>query len=133
MVKGPGGTELTLGLAAEGSGGARRAVCRTAVPGSYTVEVGGERFAFDAVRALASEDLYFHLDAARLRRMAAAAGGDYVPLADLPARLARLEGRLQQDVELRQVRLWNLWGLLLLFAALVTLDWVLRRRRGLVL
>jgi hypothetical protein len=74
-----------------------------------------------------------------LRRMAAETqhlGGTYVPLADL-ATLLRDIAAATHPAEIRHVRRWNLvhehpWPWYTAFLALLALEWVIRRRKGLV-
>ncbi len=134
----PEKTHLTAAtpLAFEPCGtGLWRARFRVPPAGPCLVRVTGfPDAAFESVPAVSAEDIEFRLDEARLRALAADAGGTYVPLLELPAALERVcAPRRDIQVSVREIRLWNLWGCLLLFTGCAVLDWVVRRRSGLVL
>jgi hypothetical protein len=102
--------------------------------GKLDLLVGGAiAISSQSIRQLSMEDVDFQLDPARMTALAAAAGGHYVPIAELPAALKQLAPATERTISVRQFELWNLIGLLPFIAALMTLDWYLRRKAGMVL
>ena len=86
-----------------------------------------------SIRPLSTEDVDFQLDSAGFTRLAAQAGGKYLPLVDLPSALKGLAPATEKTVNVSRYELWNLPALLVILAAMFTLDWYLRRKSGLVL
>jgi hypothetical protein len=84
-------------------------------------------------RPLSREHIYFHLDEAGLRRIADSAQGRYAPVSQTVDALENIPARTYSRVSVREVRLWNVTWVLLFLAGLLTVDWVLRRRFGIVL
>jgi len=119
------------------SPGLGHATFRVGAAGRITIDAPGVPSLPAAVAsAVSREDIDVSLDEATLRRLASgqkAAGGAYAPLHDLARVVADLPARVDHRVAARQVRLWSFWGLLPALAALMVVDWVLRRRNGLVL
>lgn len=100
----------------------------------YTFDVPGhEKLVVRPLASVSLEDVYFGLDSDRLRSLAELANGTYVPLPDIPNQIATIPSKKDVTTTMRVIRLWNLWFLLPLLVALMTADWVLRRRTGLVL
>lgn len=137
-IGGPEKLQLPLGKAA-GTAGAYEASFRPSRPGVYTLTVSA---ALDG-KALGEMPLAFEvgkedvemrridLDEGLLRSIAAASGGSYVPLVDFPSFVANLQQKetTEKTVEflnLRQKKV--LYPLFLLFIALVTIEWVWRKR-----
>ena len=70
-----------------------------------------------------------------LERIARATGGLYADLADRQAvadMLTRIPDELQVTTETRSARFWNHPALFVLFIALLTGEWIVRRRHHLV-
>jgi hypothetical protein len=102
--------------------------------GAWTIEVAGaDKVAARSLATLSLEDVNLNLDVDRLQRLAEMGQGTYVALADLPRQLAAVPPRKDVTTTMRVVRLWNPWFVLVLVAAALTVDWVLRRKQGLVL
>jgi len=119
------------------SPGLAHATFRVGSAGRITIDAPGvPSLSATAASAVSREEIDFTLDEATLRRLAygqKTAGGTYVALQDLARAAADLPPRVDHRVAVRQIRLWSFWGLLPALAALMVLDWVLRRRSGLVL
>ncbi|MGD0089802.1 MAG: hypothetical protein ABSE73_07765 [Planctomycetota bacterium] len=135
QIKLPDGKEEVLSFSAPSAGGlCHAALALGGLPGRLRITgPQGEVFEPEAVAPIAAEQIQLDLDEGRLRHWARAAGGSYTALADLPEALAALEPRGEQEVHVRQILLWDLWGLLIAIALLLVADWTLRRRSGLVL
>jgi hypothetical protein len=115
----------------------------TRPPGDYRVHVdakkNGESIGLGAdVRFIVYDhDLELHnpaADFALLEEIAKITGGASVPPGELAAHLKKL-GRLGLNVEVTRVQriiLWDNWPILGVFVAAMTLEWILRKRRGLV-
>ena len=97
--------------------------------------LGEDRGAF-AVGALAVEFRDTQADAALMRGLARRSGGTTVAPEDLPAFPARLaaEGRFEPRVVERETEteLWEMAGWLALVIVLLSAEWVLRKRAGMV-
>lgn len=131
----PDGTRAALAFEPlPGSPGLFHATFRVAAAGPITLEAPGVApLSARAASSVSREDIDFTLDEATLRRLARCGGGRHVPLHGLARAVAELPPRLDHRVAVRQIRLWNLWWLLPALAALMAVDWVLRRRNSLVL
>ena len=131
----PGGTRVPLAFAPmPNAPGLLRAGFRVPAAGALAVETPGVApLSARAVSSVSQEDIDFALDTATLSRLARAAGGRVVALPDVARAVAALPARPDRRVAVREIRLWSLWWLLPALAALMTADWVLRRRSGLVL
>jgi hypothetical protein len=73
-------------------------------------------------------------DAALAEEVAKLTGGTVIPPGELAAHLRKLD-RLGLNVEVTRVQrilLWDNWPLLAVFVLCLTLEWFLRKRRGLV-
>ena len=66
-----------------------------------------------------------------LRQMAETTGGQYLPSEDLPKYLKNLNGKISTE-SMTQVehKIWDNWPFFLIFTALLTLEWWLRKRHG---
>jgi len=115
----------------------------TRQPGDYRVHVdarkNGEAIGLGAdVRFIVYDhDLELHnpaADFALLDEIARITGGTSVPAGELATHLKKL-ARLGLNVEVTRVQrivLWDNWPLLAVFVVAMTVEWVLRKRRGLV-
>ena len=140
-IKLPDGTEQPLDFRAAkmplGAAVSSRANYALKTPGKLKI-IGPQNDSIDveAIASISSEDIRLSLDEKRLKRLAreaSASGGGYTALVALPERLAALQPRIEREVDVREIRLWDGWILLIAIASLLTVDWVLRRRSGLVL
>ena len=83
------------------------------------------------------QDLELHnpaADFALLEEISRITGGTGVPPGDLSAHLKKL-ARLGLNVEVTRISrilLWDNWPILAIFVCAITLEWFLRKRRGLV-
>lgn len=117
----------------------------TATPGDYRIQVtahdGDQQLGTAEARFLVpDQDIELDRPAAepslmaQLAEMTAAAGGQALAPEDLPAMLARLAAQppqLEEEVTAR-VTYWDRWPFLLLFVGLLSVEWYLRKRWGLV-
>ncbi|MEQ9409382.1 MAG: glutamine amidotransferase [Fuerstiella sp.] len=115
----------------------------TAQPGDYWVTVAAEgadgTLNYASTRFLVSQrDPELDNPAADpglLRELAHVSGGDYLEADAMLARLQQWVSSGMPSLELkrsRRVTLWDNWYSLLLFVILMTLEWFLRKKRGLV-
>ena len=113
------------------SHGAPVSVIGIGTSGGAPLRSAGGGFARDA----SGQTLMTHLDSDRLRQLAAAGGGEYVDLADLPGLIAKLQTRdegaagasAMQDIHIehwRDAGVWLLPALLLLAALLSRRGWL---------
>ncbi len=113
-------------------------------PGDYWVtvraEVEGERHGTATTRFIVDErDLELDNPAADhglLREISQSSGGSFVLPEELGSQLKRL---LEEGLQAREainppiaLPLWDRWWFLLLFVAVLSLEWLIRKRRGLV-
>jgi len=142
-VTAPGGTPVPLKLVAQGER-ARGTFWATEKPGDYEIsltarhrgqEIGSPRRAKFTVFEDDSELAAPAADLGLLKQLAESTpGGEYVPPERLPEFLGEL-GRKDLHLEidrLREVRLWDNAYFFLLFVALLTAEWALRKSKGLV-
>jgi hypothetical protein len=111
----------------------------TADPGEYKVEVtatrGGTTIGSATARFLVFDDdremRRTAADLASLRAIAKASEGAYLPPEQLEKYIRDLKTEIVPDYTTqREVRLWDSWPFLLIFAALLTLEWFIRKRHG---
>ena len=70
-------------------------------------------------------------DLALLRQIAETTGGESLPPEQLPKYLRSLNGKIVTEyVSQTEHRIWDNWPFLLIFTALLTLEWWLRKRHG---
>ena len=112
----------------------------TGKSGDYKVtltaaDASGKTLGSDASRFIAFQDDRElenpAADLTLLRQVAEASGGKFLP----PEQLVKYLGTLDKDVvseyvTQREVRIWDNWYFLLAFAALLSLEWWLRKRHG---
>ena len=103
-------------------------------PFSISVSSAGGKVELEARATvpLSKESIYFDLDEPALKQMAEKAGGTYAHLTRLEDALRAVPPKTRPKVSVREVKLWNLKVVLLLVAALLTTDWVLRRKMGII-
>ncbi len=141
VVTAPDGTRTPFPMRPVGNG--RYELDAGALPaGDYTLsaeaERGGETLGADrgafAVGALALEYRDLRADPALMREVARRSGGAAIPVEEIPALAARLDGRLAPRVveTERETELWRLAPLLALLVLLLAAEWVLRKRSGMV-
>ena len=110
-------------------------------PGEYKVEVtatqAGQVLGSASARFLVYDDdremRRTAADLASLRAIAKASEGVYLPPEQLEKYLRELKAEIVPDYTTqREVRLWDSWPVLLLFATLLTLEWFIRKRSGMI-
>ncbi len=70
-------------------------------------------------------------DRSLLRQIAETTGGESLPPEKLPAYLRSLNGKISTEfVSQTEHRVWDNWPFFLIFTALLTLEWWLRKRNG---
>ena len=117
----------------------------TRQPGDYWVRVratndNSESIGFDAWTRFIVDSRDLELDNpaadhALLEEIAVLTGGSTMPPEELGSFLDRMieQGPTNADItELRRITLWDNWPFLVLFVALMSVEWFIRKRRGLV-
>lgn len=120
----------------QGLGAGNLAMGSVRIPAEGVLELktaDGAQFSTPTVAPVMSENLYTGLDADFLNGIAEQTGGSFVPLSELGNKINTIQTRVNRQVDLREFRLWNLPGILLLLIVWLTVEWILRRRAGLVL
>lgn len=131
-VEGPGEKNVPQALAA--SGGWFCTARSFAQEGSYKIAAAGQERTYEVRRAISSETRDLSLREDFLRDLAVAAGGTYVPLADLPETLKRVDERTRDSIQTRTIRTLDFtYWILGLFLLLATADFALRKQIGLVM
>jgi len=106
-------------------------------PGPFQIVVttGARRTEHKSLAAspLSKEGIYFRLDQSTLEELAEKAQGKYVHLSRSEEAIRSIPVRTRPKITVREVKLWNLKLVLLIVAALLTLDWVMRRKKGIIL
>ncbi len=103
-------------------------------PGSFTAsDPAGQKKAFASVAPISRESTYFSLDSDFLEDLARRGDGAYVPLVSLADAVKALKPITAKDVSFNEIRLWSWPLILILIAILFTVDWILRRKYGLVM
>lgn len=114
---------------------------KTALPGDYWVRVSARRkdvsVGFDAstrfiVDARDLELDYPSADYEFLKEISSMTGGQSVKPEEVDALLDRLNESKTNVTRVQTITLWDNWGLLLVFVGLMTTEWILRKKRGLV-
>lgn len=114
---------------------------QTALPGDYWVRVSARRkdvsVGFDAstrfiVDARDLELDYPSADYEFLKEISSMTGGQSVKPEEVDALLDRLNESKTNLTRVQTITLWDNWGLLLVFVTLMTIEWFLRKKRGLV-
>ena len=135
---GPGGKSLPAPLYNQGAD-ARGAFYETAKPGDYRVTITGSRAGQDLGRDAARFSVYEDdrelsnpaADPALLKQIAAVTGGQALVPEQLGKYLRTLDDEKFTSFERQQeYRLWDNWPFLLLFTALLSAEWWLRKRKG---
>ncbi|MEZ6047975.1 MAG: glutamine amidotransferase [Planctomycetaceae bacterium] len=139
-VKHPNGSMIPITPRTEGS----RTVAefpQTDEPGDYWVQVNakhnGRQIPFNAWGRFQVEYIDLELDnpaadPGTLQQISSASGGTFVEPEELTAFLERLDRIEQETAQPELLRLWDNWWFLLLFVALMTSEWTLRKLKGLV-
>ncbi len=141
-VKQPDGTSVSIPASRDGILGTAR-FAEAEEPGDYSVRVeatrNGQRHGWDETRFLVNardpELDNPSADPELMRELAYSSGGDSLTAEQLLARLQQwvddgLPGHRMSHM--RRLELWDNWYFLLLFAGLMTAEWSLRKKSGLV-
>ncbi|HEY2159323.1 MAG TPA: glutamine amidotransferase [Isosphaeraceae bacterium] len=107
-------------------------------PGEYKVETVATKDGKDIGRDSARFNVYQDdrerenpaADRALLRQIAEVTGGKSVAQEELGKQLATLDPGLTERVSLTEKRIWDNWIFLVIFAAIMSLEWWLRKRLG---
>ena len=96
---------------------------------------GGTEIGHDSARFLVYQDDREMenpaADRALLRQIAETTGGESLPPEQLPKYLRSLHGKISTEfVSQTEHRIWDNWPFFLIFTALLTLEWWLRKRHG---
>ena len=142
-VTGPQGKETSITPQSQGeeSWGEFR---ETTQPGDYWIRVGavhqGERVGFDAYSRFLVDyhDLELDHPAADwtlLEELAALTGGMTIPpeqFGDFLQKRIDSDSFKTQMVSVKRIRLWDNWWVLSAFVGLLSVEWIIRKKRGLV-
>jgi hypothetical protein len=106
-------------------------------PGEYRLktQAGDEAFSNSVkftVEKAELEDLEIAMQEDLLKRMAAASGGKYVPVRDVPALVNALRSETRTIIERKERELWNLPAVLAVMLTLLGAEWLLRRKWDLI-
>ncbi|MBU4211200.1 MAG: hypothetical protein KKD33_01300 [Verrucomicrobia bacterium] len=118
------------------SAGGDLAMASLRIPAEGLLELrttDGRLYATQTLAPIMSENLATGLDGDFLTRLANQAGGSFVPLPDLESKIRAIPVKVNCQVDLREWPLWNLTGVLLLLLVWIIVEWIMRRRAGLVL
>jgi hypothetical protein len=135
---GPGGTTESVSLFDQ-SGISKGNYFATGEPADYRVTVKAKRngveVGSDSARFLVFQDDREMenpaADLALLREISNVSGGLVVAPEELGKYLSGLDQQVVEDyVTQREVRIWDTWPFLLLFTAMLTLEWWLRKKLG---
>jgi hypothetical protein len=111
----------------------------SSAPGDYRVSVvasrDGKEIGRDSARFIVYQDDRElenpAADRALLRQVAEASGGESIPPEQLSKHLQSLKGKVfTESYTQTERKVWDNWPFLLIFAALLTLEWWLRKRHG---
>lgn len=114
---------------------------KTALPGDYWVKVGAKRngvsvgadaFTRFIVDARDLELDYPSADYEFLKELSSVTGGQSVKPEEVDGLLERLNNSRTNLTRVQSITLWDNWGVLLVFVGLMTTEWFLRKKRGLV-
>jgi Putative glutamine amidotransferase len=114
---------------------------KSTLPGDYWVRVsarhGGQSLGFDGftrfiVDARDLELDYPSADYEFLKQLSAITGGVSLKPEDVDGLLDRLKNAKTDVTRVQSITLWDNWWLLLVFVSLMTVEWFLRKKRGLV-
>ena len=114
---------------------------KTTQPGDYWIRVSarknGTPIGFDAATRVIvdARDLeldYPSADYDFLKQLSSITGGQSLNTEEVDALVTRLIDSKSTLTRLQSITLWDNWILLLLFVSLMTLEWFLRKKRGLV-
>lgn len=113
----------------------------TGMPGDYWVRVGarqkGQALGFDAATRFIvdARDLeldYPSADYEFLKELSSITGGVSIKPEEVDGLLDRLKESKTNLTRVQTTTLWDNWGMLLLFVGLLSLEWFLRKKRGMV-
>lgn len=121
----PGIYVAELGALPEGR---YRVELESAGSGQVAGDTSGVYSEFSVTGAADSERVELAADSGMLNSLAALSAGKVLSPAELDSLAGRLGPARVTKVERRQVDLWNSWPWLLLIVALLTAEWILRKR-----
>lgn len=139
-LSGPGGVSQPLAMRPQaGTTGRFSAIVRPEQTGLYRVQVEARR----GTRSLGTADRWFYvgggdrefsdprLNDAFLSRIARASGGQYVAAGDAASIVPLLQSAVPRNVQPERRDVWHEPWVFALVAALLSVEWILRRRWGL--
>jgi hypothetical protein len=138
-LAGPDGAETALDLVlVEGRAGLSRATFEVEDPGLYRawIEIGGQRSAgteFEVVLP-SRENADPSPDPQTMRAIASMTGGTALELSAIPRLAAQVPGdeERREPISSELEDAWDHWGTLLLALALLSAEWILRKRMELI-
>ena len=83
------------------------------------------------ITAASGEQRDTALQEALLRKMAEASGGRYFSIGDLPSLPEFVRGQTRAETIRKEIELWDVWMVPVLFLALVGIEWAVRRKNDL--
>jgi uncharacterized membrane protein len=135
-LAGPSGAQSVLLRAVPGSSGLYSATIMAGASGGYRVGLappavtGPATYARFLVQQVSLEQQQPEMNERLLRRIAGVSGGRFLRLEELPRWSSRLPRRTLTVRSVRETDVWNAPILLLGALALLSLEWLLRRRSG---
>ncbi len=82
--------------------------------------------------AVQGERALVYLNEARLQRLAREGGGAYYREEQTPALLGRLSGQVERRTIVEEIALWRHFGWFAVIIGLLTVEWILRKRAGMI-
>ncbi|MCK4413696.1 MAG: VWA domain-containing protein [Candidatus Eisenbacteria sp.] len=136
------GASLRMQLFPEGGAGRYAGTLAPLPPGAYRYQAvarGGE--AADApsrqtegvfwIESMGPEYFSLVASAGLMERLAAETGGASCPADEIDALLAEIPEGYRRAHVVQQAEMWNHWGIYAFLTAILALEWIWRRRRGL--
>lgn len=139
-VTGPDGQTTPL-TPRKNSGENSAEFVKTSLPGDYWIRVSARRgnvsVGFDAATRFIvdARDLeldYPSADYDFLKELSSITGGVSIPPEEVEALLERLKNSKNDLTRVQLTTLWDNWGLMIVFVGLLSVEWFLRKKRGMV-